>query len=207
MAVFGSRKEFKVIVIGACVTGLTLSHALTKAKIEHVVLEREDVAPAHGSSIGIHVNGSRILDQLGCLRVVEKLCIPMKQFVTRLPNGRLLNRSDFFDFIAERQVTLIILATVIDPVSHVHSSNGYPFLNVERRVFLQAMFECFAEKNVIKTKRRITDVIECEEAIKVMLSDGMEEHRHIVVGCDGVNSTVRRIMWEHAHKAKPGYIL
>ncbi|KAL9625673.1 MAG: hypothetical protein Q9204_007775 [Flavoplaca sp. TL-2023a] len=154
MAVFGSRKEFKVIVIGAGVTGLTLSHALTKAKIEHVVLEREDVAPAYGSSIGIHANGSRILDQLGCLRAVGKLCIPMKQFVTRLPNGRLLNRSDFFDFIAER--------------------NGYPFLNVERRAFLQAMFESLAEKKVIKAKRRITDIIECEEAIKVILSDALQ---------------------------------
>ncbi|KAL8979776.1 MAG: hypothetical protein Q9205_004972, partial [Flavoplaca limonia] len=162
MAVFGSRKEFKVIVIGAGVTGLTLSHALTKAKIEHVVLEREDVAPAHGSSIGIHANGSRILEQLGCLRAVEKLCIPMKQFVTRLPSGRLLNRSDFFDFIAER--------------------NGYPFLNVERRAFLQAMFESLAEKNLVKTKRRITDIVECEDGIKVILSDGTEEHGHIVVG-------------------------
>jgi 2-polyprenyl-6-methoxyphenol hydroxylase-like FAD-dependent oxidoreductase len=96
------KKPFKVIVIGAGVTGLTLSHALNKAKIEHVVLERGDIAPLQGSSIGIHPHGCRILDQLGCLQDVERLCVPMKQFVNRLPNGQLLSRSDFFDFIAKR---------------------------------------------------------------------------------------------------------
>lgn len=95
-------KRFRAIVIGAGVTGLTLSHALTKAKIEHVVLERGDVAPYQGSSIGIHPHGCRVLDQLGCLDAVEELCVPMKQFVNRLPNGRVLTSSDFFDFIAER---------------------------------------------------------------------------------------------------------
>ncbi|KAI4174384.1 MAG: hypothetical protein LQ343_002319 [Gyalolechia ehrenbergii] len=179
-------KRFRAIVIGAGVTGLTLSHALTKAKIEHVVLERGDVAPYQGSSIGIHPHGCRVLDQLGCLDAVEELCVPMKQFVNRLPNGRVLTSSDFFDFIAER--------------------NGYDFLNVERRAFLQAIFECFPDKSVIKTHRRVIDIIESEDGIKVVLADGTEEYGDIVVGCDGVNSIVRQAMWANAEKTVPGHI-
>ena len=96
------RKNFRAIVVGAGVTGLTLSHALTKAKIEHVVLERGDVGPLQGSSIGIHPHGCRILDQLGCLEAIERLCSPMKNFVNRLPNGQVLTRSKFFDSITSR---------------------------------------------------------------------------------------------------------
>lgn len=96
------NKPFRVIIVGAGVTGLTLSHCLSKAGIEHVILERGIVAPPQGSSIGIHPHGCRLLDQIGCLEAVERLCIPMKRFVNRLPSGRLLSRSDFFDFIKER---------------------------------------------------------------------------------------------------------
>ncbi|KAL8997508.1 MAG: hypothetical protein Q9188_006311 [Gyalolechia gomerana] len=179
-------KRFRAIVIGAGVTGLTLSLALTKAKIEHVILERGDVAPHQGSSIGIHPHGCRVLDQLGCLEAVEELCVPMKQFVNRLPNGRVLTSSDFFDFIVER--------------------NGYNFLNVERRAFLQATFECFPDKSVIKTHRRVIDIVESEDGIKVVLADGTEEYGDIVIGCDGVNSIVRQAMWANAEKTIPGHI-
>ncbi|KAL8655266.1 MAG: hypothetical protein Q9226_003107 [Calogaya cf. arnoldii] len=175
-----------MIVIGAGVTRLTLSHALTKAKIDHLVLERGGIAPPHGSSIGFHANGSRTLDQLEYLQAVEDLCVPMKQFVTRLPNGSLLNRSDFFDSIAER--------------------HGYTFLNVERRVFLQAMFESLAKKGVVKTQQRVTEIIKGKEGIKVPLADGTEKYAHILVGCDGVNSIVRQAMWDNAHRTKPGHI-
>ena len=97
--------NFKAIIVGAGVTGLTLSHALSKANINHVVIERGPIAPAQGSSIGIHPHGCKILDQLGILSEVEALCVPMKQFVNRLPDGRQLSRSDFFDYIRERYIT------------------------------------------------------------------------------------------------------
>jgi 2-polyprenyl-6-methoxyphenol hydroxylase-like FAD-dependent oxidoreductase len=43
---------FRVIVVGAGVVGLTASHCLQHAGIDHVVLEkRNDVAPAEGASI------------------------------------------------------------------------------------------------------------------------------------------------------------
>lgn len=90
--------------------------------------------------------------------------------------------------------------------SDVSSRNGYDFLNVERRAFLQAIFECFPDKSVIKTHRRVIDIIESEDGIKVVLADGTEEYGDIVVGCDGVNSIVRQAMWANAEKTVPGHI-
>ena len=109
--IVGCERPFKVIIIGAGVTGLTLSHALFAAKIQHVVLEKGDVAPEQGSSIGIHAHGSRVLHQLGCLEAIETLCTPMKYNVNRLPDGCIMSWSCFFDFIRRRWDTVAIPST------------------------------------------------------------------------------------------------
>ena len=85
-------------------------------------------------------------------------------------------------------------------------SHGYDYLNVERRAFLQTMFDCLPAKEVIKTQQCITEIIECEEGIKVVLADGTIERGDIIVGCDGVNSIVRQAMWVNAHRTVPGHI-
>lgn len=45
--------SFRVVIAGAGVGGLVISHALTRAGIEHVVLEKGVVAPNWGASISI----------------------------------------------------------------------------------------------------------------------------------------------------------
>ncbi|KAL8932366.1 MAG: hypothetical protein Q9216_006868, partial [Gyalolechia sp. 2 TL-2023] len=84
--------------------------------------------------------------------------------------------------------------------------NGYDFLNLERRAFLQGVFDCLPDKSTIKTKRQVNDIIESEDGIKVVLADGTEECGDIVVGCDGVNSIVRQALWANAEKTTPGHI-
>ena len=44
-------KSFKVIIVGAGVSGLVLAHALELAKIDFVFLEKGMVAPPWGTSI------------------------------------------------------------------------------------------------------------------------------------------------------------
>ncbi|KAI9690115.1 MAG: hypothetical protein M1822_009076 [Bathelium mastoideum] len=59
-----AKEPFRVVVVGAGVTGLTASHALQKAGIDHVVLEKgNDAAPSLGASIAIYPHGSRLLEQ------------------------------------------------------------------------------------------------------------------------------------------------
>jgi 2-polyprenyl-6-methoxyphenol hydroxylase-like FAD-dependent oxidoreductase len=58
-------RPFRVIIGGGGIAGLTLANALEKANIDYILLEgRDTVAPQVGASIGIHPNGTRILDQL-----------------------------------------------------------------------------------------------------------------------------------------------
>lgn len=60
------QPQFRVLIVGGSVAGLTLAHCLERANIEYLILEKgDDIAPQVGASIGIMPNGGRILEQLG----------------------------------------------------------------------------------------------------------------------------------------------
>ena len=64
----------KVIIAGGGVSGLSLAVMLEKFGIDYVVLEAyESIAPTIGASIGMHPNGLRILDQIGCAEPLKGL--------------------------------------------------------------------------------------------------------------------------------------
>ena len=105
---------FRVIVIGGGVTGLTAAHALKKANIDHVVLERgTDPASPTGASIAIYPHGSRILKQIGCLKAAEAACMPMKSFINRNPGGKAIVDSSFFDFVMEKWVPTLLFLVLL----------------------------------------------------------------------------------------------
>lgn len=68
--------DFKIIIAGGGIAGLTLAILLEKFDIDYVILEaHDDIAPPVGASIGMMPNGLLILDQIGCyddVRVVAQ---------------------------------------------------------------------------------------------------------------------------------------
>jgi 2-polyprenyl-6-methoxyphenol hydroxylase-like FAD-dependent oxidoreductase len=94
---------FRVIVVGGGVAGLTAAHALRKANIDHVVLERGSTPyPPTGASIAIYPHGARILKQVDCLQAAKNACAPMDGFINRMPDGTAIVDSKFFDFVREK---------------------------------------------------------------------------------------------------------
>lgn len=66
--------DFKVIIIGGGPTGLTAAHALSKAGIDFVVLERRPkVAEDVGASLVLFPYSMRIMAQFGLLDKLQKL--------------------------------------------------------------------------------------------------------------------------------------
>ena len=97
-------KPFRVIVVGAGVTGLAASHCLQKAGIDHVVLEKgNEAAPGLGTSIAIYPHGSRLLEQFGCLEAAAATTAPFKRYVNRLPNGKIIANNDLWKVVREKQ--------------------------------------------------------------------------------------------------------
>lgn len=67
-------KQFKIIIAGGSVTGLTLAIMLETVGIEYVLLEAHtEIAPQLGASIALFPNSLRILDQLGMYEEIRDL--------------------------------------------------------------------------------------------------------------------------------------
>jgi FAD dependent monooxygenase len=102
------KPNFKVIIVGGSIAGLTLAHCLRQANIDHVVLEKgEDVAPQLGASVGIFPNGGRILQQLGLFDEVEALVDPIRVSNTTFPDG-FMCRSLVSERLEERYVSVYL---------------------------------------------------------------------------------------------------
>lgn len=84
-----ASKQFKVIIAGGSIAGLSLALMLEKNGIDFVVLEGyPNIAPQVGASIGVLANGLRILDQLGCCDEVIKMAeYPVEKVVFRDSSG------------------------------------------------------------------------------------------------------------------------
>jgi 2-polyprenyl-6-methoxyphenol hydroxylase-like FAD-dependent oxidoreductase len=99
------HSNFKVVVVGGSLSGLTLANMLEKLNIDYVVLESyETIAPQVGASIGLQANGLRILDQLGCAdTLLDLVDTPLNyQFLRDSEGKEILNFEGFARILEER---------------------------------------------------------------------------------------------------------
>lgn len=59
---------------------------------------------------------------------------------------------------------------------------------------------------MLRTGCTTKEVKQLVSGVEVKLSDGTAETGDTVLGCDGVNSLVRSLMWDHANKTTKGLI-
>ncbi|KAK7757299.1 hypothetical protein SLS62_000849 [Diatrype stigma] len=181
-----AETPFKVIIIGAGVTGLTLAHCLAKAGIDYVLLDKGVVAPPFGTTITMQPHGCRILHQLGCLDSVLNTTSIMGGAYCRDPSGSSYTHNDFFGV--------------------VRANAGYDTRTIDRQQFLQILYEHLPDQSKVYQRARVEGVTEENSKVHVRLADGKTFTGDLVVGADGVHSMMREIMWEKANSAVPGMI-
>lgn len=95
-----TTKPFRVIIVGAGIVGLSLSHALQLAQIDHVVLEKYDrVKSLKGAALILWPNAERIFDQFGFLSKILESTTPVRTEHQRWPGGTINgNRSMMLKF-------------------------------------------------------------------------------------------------------------
>ncbi|KAK8115732.1 hypothetical protein PG984_012234 [Apiospora sp. TS-2023a] len=186
MSSIKSGSPFRVIIVGGGVAGLTAAHCLHKAGIDYVILERGQFAPALGASIGLFPHGTRILEQIGCLDAIEDACKPLGKSLSILPGGKVISRSGTYGYLRE--------------------SFGYPIAVLERRHFLEILYQHLPDMTKARAGSEVCDVIDTNSGVKVTLKDGSTEEGDLVLGCDGVHSFIRSLMWRNANLKVPGLI-
>ncbi|KAI4601743.1 hypothetical protein KJ359_010607 [Pestalotiopsis sp. 9143b] len=187
MSAQDSAPSFRVIVVGAGITGLLVSHIFQNIGIDHVVLEkRKEVAPPEGASIGIYPHAARVLQQLGCLEALAEACAPPGRWIMRRPDGKMILDSGFFQ--------------------HLEQNHGTGMFLLERRKYLQLIYDCLPDKGFIRTGCTVTDIQHNATGVEVTLQNGEVESGDIIIGCDGAYSSVRNHMWKRASEKSPGLI-
>lgn len=85
------KQDFRVVIVGGSIAGLTLAHCLVRHNIDFVLLEaRERIAPQEGASISIFPTACLSLDQLGVLDDILDQVEPLKPLYNWDAKGKLL---------------------------------------------------------------------------------------------------------------------
>ncbi|KAJ5505024.1 hypothetical protein N7463_007898, partial [Penicillium fimorum] len=182
-----SKLNFKVVVVGGSISGLTLAHGLEKLGIDYVVLEKRDqIAPQEGTFIGLLPNGSRVLEQLGLFaNNIEKQVQPLT--VTHLAWG------DGFCYTTDAPAT-------------ISERFGFPIAFIERQKLLDCLRLHLSGAKIHLNKTFVGLEELNDGTFNVYTKDGDCYHADLVVGADGVHSKVRAEMWRLANDSQPSLV-
>ncbi|KAK4159880.1 hypothetical protein QBC43DRAFT_347626 [Cladorrhinum sp. PSN259] len=178
---------FTVLIVGGSVSGLSLACMLEKFDIDYILLEgHAAVAPQLGASLGLLPSGLRILDQLGCYDQIRDIA-GQTHYSMRI---RLFSGKHWID---PRPTTIS---------GKLEERIGYPQTFVDRQHVLQILFDSLKHKDRVLTNKRVECVEHGEGNVSVYTKDGSKYTGDILIGADGIHSTVRKEMWRIAHDAK-----
>ncbi|KAF5555913.1 zeaxanthin epoxidase chloroplastic [Fusarium mexicanum] len=182
----GEEHPFRVLIVGASVTGLSLANMLQANGIDFLVLEAYlTVAPQVGASIGLLPHGNRILDQLGLYEKVMEIPPPIKVFNFRDTNGQILARHEEMD-------------------ERIIERHGYPMVFLDRQMLLRVLYNNIKDKSKILPNKRVVRAELVNGGVHAVTSDGTIITGDILVGADGIHSTVRSWMWRLADRLSTG---
>lgn len=87
-----TKKDFKVLIAGGGVAGLTLANMLEKLNIDYQILESyKSLTPQVGASIALTPSGLRILDQIDVADDIKTLMKkPSQVMKLRAPGGKVI---------------------------------------------------------------------------------------------------------------------
>ncbi|KAF5005580.1 hypothetical protein FDECE_7987 [Fusarium decemcellulare] len=180
-------QPFKVIIVGGSVAGLSLANMLQANDIDFVVLEAyPSIAPQVGASIGLLPHGNRILDQLGLYDRILQLAPPVDTFTFRDPSGS-------------------PLASYPEMDRNLIDRHGYPMIFLDRQSLLQVLYDNINDKSKVMTNKRVMKVELNANTVTAVASDASTFEGDILIGADGVHSSIRGEMRRLARDRQPNW--
>jgi len=173
-------KPEKVIVIGGGIGGLAFALALYRAGIAVEVYERAPELKEVGAGLGVWANAVRVLNRLGAGERVRELG----------------NAIEFAELCNDKGQTLSSMNN-----KQVVSDNS-PSLYIMRRSDLLNLIYEQLPSDIVKTGHECARVEENEKGVTAHFANGTKTEGTILVGADGINSIVRKTLW---NDGKPRY--
>ncbi|QGA14758.1 hypothetical protein EYB26_002414 [Talaromyces marneffei] len=165
-----------VAIIGSGLAGLSLALALHQESISVTVYESRPGPLNIGGAVMLSPNALRILDNLGIYKSVKEKGYNFETLHYRDISGKLL---ETYDFGGEEKY-------------------GYKGLRIYRYVLIDELLEAIKEKEIpIRFGRKFVNVIKdcATDGVTFAFADGSTESARILVGADGIHSTVRKYLY------------
>jgi len=163
-----------VSIVGAGVSGLTLAACLAKKKAIYPKLyEKRSADSKGGSGLILSINANRVFKELGLLETIQKKGAVLTEAVTLTHSGEIITKitSDY-----------------------AWKEFGLPMIGIHR----QDLNACLAESmpNLSITYNKTVASVEVRgDGVSLRFSDYDELNTDFVVGCDGLNSTIRQYIY------------
>jgi 2-polyprenyl-6-methoxyphenol hydroxylase-like FAD-dependent oxidoreductase len=160
----------RILIVGAGMAGLTLAIGLRRQGFQPDVVERQFNWPTQGAGIYLLGNAMRVLDALGLADAVRESGVVIRSQTILDDRGRQL--------------------TSIDTES-VWGQCG-PCIGIRRAVLQKLLVNALGTSKV-RFSTTVTAIVDQGATTAVQFADGTEQLYDLVIGADGVRSSVRNL--------------
>ena len=180
----------RILIAGGGIGGMSAAAALLQRGFDVTVFEQAGELREVGAGIQISPNGNRALDSIGAFSQLRELSCRAERKEVRLWNsGKTWKLFDLGPQAVERY--------------------GYPYMTVYRPDLLTVVTEAVMRQksDVVHLNARCASVVDHGDKVVLTLEDGRTFEGDALIGCDGVNSMVRRLTAKDAPPRYPGMMI
>jgi 2-polyprenyl-6-methoxyphenol hydroxylase-like FAD-dependent oxidoreductase len=174
----------KVLIAGAGIGGLTAAIALRAKGIDVEVYEAAPQLSASGTGLGLANNATKVLRALGIDLGLGERGRAIERFEIRTARGKLIRAL---------------------PIQSITAELGDPIVSIHRGDLMRVLLDA-AGDTPIRFRAEIVDFEVGDSGVRAICADGRDVQADVLIGADGIRSTIRSKIAGHAPPADCGYL-